>query len=162
MPGRTVTSALCPEEDISDCELINASDASSSYADDEEDQLLLPPTPSKVNVITPDTHLQHIRNLAQDIADPWSHKSIPQFLPSLLFTWNYESLQEMDEDDNHFNRTSTTPFGTKYCDLTYEPLAFHGIYDHLSTQCLISVCRFLASSMTTQSVRELGVEGAAL
>ncbi|KAG2738157.1 hypothetical protein P692DRAFT_20882849 [Suillus brevipes Sb2] len=160
VPGSTATSAICPEEDLSDGELINASDVSLSCADDEGDQLLLPPTPPKVNITTPETHLYHIRNLTQDIADPWSRKSMPQLLPSLLFTRNHESLQEMDED--HFNRASPTPFGARYCDLTYEPLPFHGVYDHLSTQRLISVCRFLASSMTAQSVRELGVEGAAL
>jgi hypothetical protein len=162
VPGCTAASALCPEEDLSDGELINASDVSSSCADDEGDQLLLLPTPPKVNVITPETHLHHIRNLTQDIADPWSCKSMPQLLPLLLFTRNHESLQKMDEDNDHFDRASPTPFSTRYCELTYERLPFHGVYDHLSTQHLISVCRFLASSMTTQSVRELGVEGAAL
>ncbi|KAG2737169.1 hypothetical protein P692DRAFT_20883880 [Suillus brevipes Sb2] len=86
---------------------------------------------------------------------------MPQLVPSLLFTRNHNSLQEPDEEDDPFERITPNPFGIRLCDFTYEPLPFHGTYDNFTSQRLITLCRFLSRSMTAQSVRELGIEGAA-
>ncbi|KIK32304.1 hypothetical protein CY34DRAFT_19144 [Suillus luteus UH-Slu-Lm8-n1] len=158
----TTTRALYYEEDASDGVLVDASDISSSCADDEEDELTYP-SPTEVKRPPPaDTHLQHIKKLAVDIADPWSRKVMPQLVPSLLFTRNHDTLQEPDEEDDPFDRIHPSPFGIRLCDLTYEPLPFHGTYDTLTSQRLMALCRFLSSSMAAQSVRELGLDGAAL
>jgi hypothetical protein len=153
------------EEELSDGELINSSDTSSSCADDEEDQLSYPTpaqTPPTLKPFMPNAQVQHIKKLAEDIADPWSRKYMPQLVPSLLFTHNHDSLQEPDEEDDPFERLTPTPFGLRYCELTYETLPFHGVYDLVTSQRLIALCRFLSRTMTAQSVHELGLEGTAL
>ncbi|KIK31918.1 hypothetical protein CY34DRAFT_19447 [Suillus luteus UH-Slu-Lm8-n1] len=160
--ARLTTLAPCPEEEFSDDELLNDSDISSSCADDEETDLAVLKLPKVKPPAVDTTHMQHIKKLAEDIADPWSRKTMPQLIPSLLFTRTHDSLQEPDDDDDFFDYVTPSPFGIKSCDFTYEPLPFHGTFDHLTSQRLTALCKFLNSAMAAQSARELGLEEAAL
>ncbi|KAG2750380.1 hypothetical protein P692DRAFT_20818163 [Suillus brevipes Sb2] len=73
--------------------------------------MVLPTPPSQP---APENHIKHIKKLTADIADPWSRKSMPQLIPSLLFTRTHESLQEPDNDDDLFDHIMPTPFSNKY------------------------------------------------
>ncbi|KAG1850792.1 hypothetical protein C8R48DRAFT_778134 [Suillus tomentosus] len=105
-------------------------------------------------------HLEHIRKLAEDIADPWTHKFIPQLIPSLTFTRTTDALEEPD-DNGLFDRLTPSPFGLRYCELSYKPLPFHSRFDNISIHRLTTRTRFLSGAMASQTVRELGLERAA-
>ncbi|KAG1782091.1 hypothetical protein EV702DRAFT_1192751 [Suillus placidus] len=151
------TCATIFEDDSSDGEFVNLSDTSSSCADDEEESLLKP----LLLKPAPPANIAHIKNLAEDLADPWSHKAIPKLLPSLIFTKTFGLLIKPDKDDDPFDQLTPAPFGIKYCDHTYEPHPFHGTYDTFISQRLILLCKFLSGVMASQAIRELGLEKAA-
>ncbi|KAG2079507.1 uncharacterized protein F5147DRAFT_785013 [Suillus discolor] len=143
----------------SDGELVDMSETSSSCADDEESLAPIPNSTRPSSRIV-QLHLSHIRKLAEDIADPWTRKFIPQLIPSLIFTRTTDALEEPD-DNGLFDKLTPSPFGLRQCELTYETLPFHGHYDHSSVHRLTTLTRFLTGIMASQSVRELGIEQAA-
>ncbi|KAG2119715.1 uncharacterized protein F5147DRAFT_767189 [Suillus discolor] len=139
-PGRD---AHVADDVSSDGELIEMNETSSSCADNEESLAPIPNSTRPSSRIV-QLHLLHIHKLAEDIADPWTHKYIPQLIPSLIFTCTTDALEEPD-DNGLFDKLTPSPFRPS----------------PVQTHRLTALTRFLTGAMASQSIRELGIEKAA-